>query len=90
MTDLNEYLFNNVLSDFEQASIHVKDWNPRENIEQAIMCLEHFDTYHINAFSTGNISVQVTKGKDRWRREAKTLPLAISLACARAKGWKDD
>ena len=68
------------------------DWNPTENIEQAMMCLEQIDSH--------KGYVEIFRGKSGWPWSVRfrpndeyvgdeSLPMAISLACARAAGWKE-
>jgi len=70
-------------------------WNPSENIEQAMMCLSLYNhpAYRID-FSIEKIHrvsfwPDVTYSKNKFEGEHKSLPLAISLVCARASGWEE-
>ena len=68
-------------------------WNPSENISQAMMCLERFEGWELTKDSVDGYLcvVWTTKHHGVWCDNAggPSLPMAISLACARAKGWKD-
>jgi len=70
-------------------------WNPSSNISQAMMCLSSYNhpAYRID-FSIEKIHrvsfwPDVTYSKNKFEGEHKSLPMAISLACARASGWEE-
>jgi len=85
------------------------DWNPTENIEQGMMCLDEFDQWTINHlwFSLPGGKVEIHPNRpplnargpgvrddfiyfqEFGEHMVMTLSMAISLACARAKGWKE-
>ena len=69
--------------------MRVSDWNPSENIEQALMCLDTFDEFRIDYHRKMYevilpAQLYIGAGVD------KSLPMAISLACAKATGWTDE
>jgi hypothetical protein len=98
MTDkLNEFLAVEVMgwciedddAYFDSAGIFqepVYMFQPDKNIEQAMMCLEKFLHWQIDCKPAG-FYVHI---KDEIGISHESLPIAISLACARAKGWKDE
>ena len=61
-------------------------WNPSENIEQAMMCLNQWSWYQLTR--KGDVWICQVEGGSR--EVAASMPMAISLACARARGWEDD
>jgi len=76
--------------------VRLVGWKPDENIEQAFMCLDTFDEgYEI--FVEGDVKRVIVYGEEDEaetevfaREEAGgSLPMAISLACARATGYGD-
>ena len=76
-----------------RAGMHlIKDWSPTTNIEQAMMCLERFQGWTIGEVDIGNSrGFMVVMAEKGWRGcQHESLPMAISLACARAKGWGDE
>jgi len=110
--NLNEYLAINVMS-FEvlddsvlrraryykdDIEIECHTWNPSENIEQAMMCLETFaawDLSHddltdsVEARVLNNVYPDVEAIEYDGYAEEDTTPMAISLACGRATGWEE-
>ena len=100
MTDkLNEFLAVEVMG-WESSARALLKWNPTENIEQAMMSANRFSGGRNNRvkiiigeftqcwIQTGNAS------ENFWDTIAHAASVntceAISLACARAKGWKDE
>ena len=76
--------------------MYVEDWNPSENIEQAVMCYtETLKWIYYGDIASDESGHTVTLVIDPAKREAissnnKKLEKALSLACARARGFKDD
>jgi len=63
----------------------VESWNPSENGSQSQMCLDTFEWWRIDRSSERYyVSIYQDKGIDV---KNKSLPMAISLACAKATGW---
>ena len=87
LVSVGEY-YVNVPQDFY---IVQADWSPSTNIEQAMMCLDTFEEWRIDhhAKSRGGYyevllpNGHISAGVDQ------SLPLAISLACAKAKGYTE-
>ena len=83
------------------STIHVDDWNPPENIEQATGCLDAIVTTKIGWSLCVNCSPQKYVCKvHRWSLNGtrKSIlgvevnhnkALASSIACANATGWKE-
>lgn len=66
-------------------------WNPSENIEQAMMCLS--EASHWRAEWAGGdyfVTVEMLQDWGEVEERADTLPYAISLACAKARGYTDE
>lgn len=66
----------------------VKDWNPTENIEQSFMVLDTFGEWEV--FKDHDYFICINpKYRDprNWDATDPSLPMAISLACARATNW---
>jgi len=75
------------LYDNGQIKIEAFFWNPTENIEQAFMCLDTFAWWEIHhAVDDYECSI-----KQQYEQMGvnKSLPMAISLACARASGYEE-
>ncbi len=65
-------------------------WKPDENIEQAFMCLGTFEDWQISRFAQVEDMIdeyEITIGNIGLSNES-SLPMAISLACAKATGWE--
>ncbi len=77
------------------AKAFESSWNPTENIEQAFMCLDTLDhpAYRIDFSITKTHQLSfwpdVTYSQNKFEAKHKSLPTAISLACARATGWEE-
>ncbi len=76
--------------------LYIDNWKPDENIEQAFMCLETFQYYRIikrelisNAIEYYCVVSRDCEYKQICETESTELPMAISLACARATGYED-
>ncbi len=82
MSDLNEFLAT------ERVDGSIKDWNPRENIEQAMLLLDKVDEVSIvkgeGTMNAGYWECWVNNPHDFV--EAETLAEAICLAVAKASG----
>jgi hypothetical protein len=76
-------------SDEQGYEFLIKDWNPSENIEQAMMCLDQYQIWRIDK-GWNNYYLSIYRGSDHIFAKNENRTLAISLACARAKGWKDE
>ena len=103
MDDLSEFLATEVMGwhkdgpywcDKHGEAKYGTAWHPRENIEQAMMCLERFSDYEIIKEGSilgvtifGEEGIEVT-GK-YYNNNFPILSEAISLACAHARGWKE-
>ncbi len=89
---------NNAYTKNQTHMIEIEDWNPPENDDQAMMCIRKFDYDGWEIFVEGDVMKVVIFNADDEpetevyaREEAEgDLTLAISLACAKATGWKDD
>ncbi len=74
----------------------VYTWRPDELIEQAIMCAEKHGSYafykadEIYCDDEYEYTAEVTPSEWGMVARGKTLAEAVSLAVARAAGWKDD
>ena len=72
----------------------VDKWNPRENIEQARQCADQFPYWLIQKEALGKYFAEVKHTLHDSELpaigKAETAERALSLACARAKGWKDE
>lgn len=69
------------------------DWLSTENIEQAVMCLGTFKRVSIAKNEKQGWCCSVRDGGwEKWHNSGwhESLSMAISLACAKATGWKDD
>ncbi len=75
----------------------VEDWKPDEYIEQAFMCLDTFPDWKIVCDRDLKYEVGVwRRNRDEWLPKwmsgkcdfNESLPMAISLACARASNWE--
>ena len=71
----------------DYATIHIDDWLPDKNIEQAMICLETFDNWGIG--KTKNSLYNVVISDTDSNAPHKSLPMAISLACTKATGWEE-
>ena len=84
----------NIYKDPKNDSFWLKasDWNPSENIEQAMMCIQTMDEWHIHN-AAGLIDAWTYRSKMKVGRgftnKKDELPMAISLACAKATGYKE-
>ncbi len=67
----------------------LEEWKPDENIEQAFMCLHRFTKDEPGIFLCEEESECRIGNKGRAICDGDSLPMAISLACARATGWKE-
>ena len=78
----------------EGAWMEARDWHPDTDIDQAMMCLEAFAEASIamNKPRQGYCCSVRHRGKDKWNNSGwqESLPMAISLACAKAKGFNND
>lgn len=81
-------------SDSIKATVNEKHglhdlWSPPTDIEQAMMCLEKSGWWNLSKDEiTGDFSCEVAIDDQFQTLEiASTIPMAISLACARAAGW---
>ena len=76
------------------TAILVKDFDPSENSEQAMMCLKQmsgFNIFHHAKSTTYDVSIRAFDHKSRMESpvENKLLTMAISLACAKATGYSE-
>ncbi|MCP4990492.1 MAG: hypothetical protein GY928_31965 [Colwellia sp.] len=70
----------------------VVNWKPPENIKQALMCVSKFNYWNSKYLSGYGYEVTIqeyNKGGMLGEATAKTFEQAISLACAKATGWKE-
>ena len=75
---------------YGSPEIAAEDWKPTENLTQAFMCLEKFDVVDITKSGDTNGRWCVTLNfNNRSDGFDESLPKAISLACAKATGWKE-
>lgn len=67
------------------------DWNPTESIEQAMMCLERFEEWMLESEpELDSFQCWIRTGKAASvNAYENSIALAISFACARAKGWEE-
>ena len=65
-------------------------WKPTENIEQAMMCLDQFDEWEIFKEKNYYVEIDPFNNSVKKRMCSDFLPIAITRACAKAKGWKDE
>jgi len=73
-----------------QGKMYYDDWNPCENIEQAFMVLEKFEDWTVAKIQpSGDYGCLIGDFNSDCRKRNKSLPLAISLAAARATGWTE-
>ncbi len=82
---------NDAYTDGVKHKIEIEDWNPSENIEQAMMCLDIFTFWSINRTKKGYEAMIITD-KEAFGDHIElhdSLPMAISLACAKATGWEE-
>lgn len=72
----------------------VDSWLPSENIEQAMSLLDGFDQTVIESWNGANknryhrVTVE-TETELKTGDMNKSLPMAISLVCAKATGWEE-
>jgi len=82
------------ISDLGEVKVIFNDWNPRNNIEQAMMLLEKFDDIHLikdSELGVGYIwGVELTGHTCFIFNFNKSLPDAIVDAVLSAKGYKDE
>ena len=77
------------------AKSYISSWRPDKDIEQAFMLLDKFEQWGIscNLIDNGyfvSIIEWPKEGRDQeWEAEDKSLPMAISLAVAKATGRDD-
>lgn len=74
-----------------KAKIAVNQFDPPNNIEQAMGCLEIFAYWAINHTKKGYEAMILTD-KEIFGDHIElneSLPMAISLACAKATGWEE-
>ena len=66
-------------------------WSPTTNLELAMMCLNQSKWWDISYDELENPSyfVAVQCNSHRWEETNEALPMTISLACARARGWNE-
>ena len=70
--------------------IYASLWNPPENIEQAMGCLDTLSNdYTINKTPLSRFYECWLESHGVGSGWQETLPLAISLACAKATGWEE-
>ncbi len=88
-TDLNGLVF------YSGIDCLIDNWKPLENIEQAFMCLEKFTDWEItrssaveDTYDEYEIYIPTEKRGKRYT-SAEFITKAISLACAKATGWKE-
>ena len=98
---LNEHLARKVMGWEKRADCWVKggpptvclrrsSFNPCENIKQAFMVLEKCESWGMAKAESSLYNVIVKFGKNvELAEQNKSLPLAISLAAARATGWTE-
>ena len=92
-----EPFFTGWASDNGFFHFHVQQWSPTTDIKQAMMCLEQLGTWSIDGNREFIPAYDVYAGYyenhdgGHWRSTSsgESLPMAISLACARAKGWEE-
>ena len=71
------------------------DWNPTENIEQAMMCLDTFIRWDLIRTAMGyHLTIYINgiphDAGDPHEPNIKPAPAeAVSLACAKATGWEE-
>ena len=106
MTDLNTFLATEVLELvpgkteyqwLDKNGSYIFDgrlFTPDTDIAQAMMCLGAFAEASIamNKPRQGYCCSVRHRGKDKWNNSGwqESLPMAISLACAKAKGFNND
>jgi len=65
------------------------NWQPHENIQQAMMVLGAFEVWCIEHYWEG-YEVSITDSEAiQYKSENESLPLAICLAAAKATGWQE-
>ncbi len=68
-------------------------WYPDENIEQAFMCLDTFEWFSIckndDEYAEGDEIYSCEVSNNNQVHIRSSLPMAISLACARATGYPE-
>ena len=82
-----------VFANNQRSGMKLPDWNPPENTEQAMMCLEKFtdqailelDQEHVCKWG---VNIRVSE-HGMTNHHHDLLSMAISLACAKATGWED-
>ena len=74
----------------------INQWNPCENIKQAMMCLDTFADYDygkkigLNNCVYYYCRILILDNNLVYEESDKSKEIAISLACAKATGWVDD
>jgi len=70
--------------------IECSSWRPDENIEHAMMCLDTFTNFSIGKWVDTPEPYTVTiYDQNQFCVDHESLPMAISLACAKATGWSE-
>ena len=78
---------------FKGRPLLMCQWQPDTNIEQAMMLLEKFDDWELGRTRRGitpYCRIFANQMQILGAARENTVPLAITLACAKATGWKDE